>query len=481
MPDANRGASRNDGASLYPLFLDLRAKRVLVAGAGSVAHRRVLTLLEAGAAVTVVAPKASPEVKALAAAGRVELLTRAFKASDADGRDLVLSATGDREVDEAVAAAARARGVFVNVADDIGLSDFHIPAIERRGDLQIAVSSGGRAPGLAALLRDRFASSLGPEWERFARLLGEVRELARTAIADGRVRMELMRRLANDDALLAEVARGSAPSAEEVLRRATAAEGAGGAKAPPRAQAPGGAFVSIVGAGPGSPGLITVDGLRRLQEADVVIYDDLVDRRLLAEAPRAAELIYHGKRGWKDTAGGRSPVLPATKALVGEGRHVVRLKGGDPSVFGRLDEEIAELRRAGVPFEILPGVTAAAAAAAAAAVPLTKRGVVSHLTLMAGVGAGDTPSADAGLAAELLERGGSVALYMGLRRLKEFVSALLAAGVSPEMPAVVVAAASTPEQHIVHATIADIVERVAEEGLGSPALTMFGKALERRD
>lgn len=452
----------------YPLFLDLTDADVLVVGAGGVAERRVTTLLESGARVTVVAPLATNELRASAAAGQLSFLERGFEDGDVKGHALVFSATGVADVDRAVSRAARAAGAFVNVADDTLASDFHVPAIERRGRIQVAVGTGGAAPGLAAKLRDRLAAGIGPEWARLADLLGEVRVVARASIADSATRMRALKRAADDADLLAAVARGQQPSASEVLEHALSDI----AQAAP-STVPTGAFVSIVGAGPGAPDLITMRGLERLRSADVIVYDDLVDRRLLEHAASHAELIYGGKRGWRETTGRPTPELLVQRAAEAGGRHVVRLKGGDPSVFGRLDEEIAALKAAGVPFEIVPGVTSALAAAAAATVPLTARGESTSVTLAAAIASGGEDEVADLL--PLVRAGGTVVVYMGLRALATIADRLMSQSIDPSIPITIISGASTPAEQIVRTSLGRVESDLKASRTPSPAIVIIGR------
>lgn len=458
-----------ESTGMYPLLLDLTGREVLVVGGGSVAERRVTGLLEAGARVTLVAPEATEALAELARDGRIAWAQREFQPPDVSGSALAFTATGIVEVDSAVAEAARASGIFVNSADDNARCDFHIPAVARRGDIVIAVGTGGSAPALAARLRDRFAAALGPEWERFAALLGEMRDLARTRIADRRERARVLTAAAGGDALLARLARGEDVSAADAL----AAE----ASTTPQTT-----LVSLVGAGPGAPDLLTLRAYERIRAADVIVYDDLVDRSVLAQARPDAELVYSGKRGWRSGPDRPGPELLVQRALEAGGQRVVRLKGGDPNVFGRSTEEIAALESAGVPYEIVPGITAALAAAAAAHIPLTQRGVSGSLTLATGVAIGapgaGAPHADdptpADIAA-LVRSGSTVAVYMGLRVLPEITDALLSAGVSADLPVAVVGSASLPGETVVRGTLSDIASRVAAAEVPSPAIAILGE------
>lgn len=459
----------------YPLFLGVEGALVLVVGGGVVAERRVATLIASGALVTVVAPEATETLATLAREGGLEWHPRDFAPADTAGARLVFAATGIDAVDRRVAEAARATGAFVNVADDAALSDFHVPAIKRRGAIQLAVGTGGAAPGLAARLRDRLATGISPEVVRLADLLGEMRVVARRTVTDSSVRMRALSAAATDSELLARLARGESPSPEAELDRALGRLNDGATEE--RLSAPASAHVSIVGAGPGAPDLITARGLERIRTADVVIYDDLIDRRLLDEAPATAELVYAGKRGWRDDHDRPGPDAIVERATEGTGRHVVRLKGGDPSVFGRLDEEIAALEAAGVPYEIVPGVTSALAAAASAHLPLTARGVSSSLTLAAAISSGS--SDEVANLLPLVCAGGTVAVYMGLRALGTIADQLIAGGIEPTLPVAIVSAASTPAEKVLHAELASAAVVARDHAMQSPAIVILGAVAER--
>ncbi len=486
---ARPAATDRVSTGMYPLLLDLAGRDVLVVGGGFVAERRVAGLLDAGARVKLVAPTATDALARLTLDRRIEWAARGFEPGDVIARTLVFTATGVLEVDTAVAEEARARGIFVNSADDNERCDFHVPAVARRGDIVIAVGTGGAAPALAARLRDRFAGSLGPEWARLVTLLGQMRDLARERIPDHRERATALMRAAGDSALLARLARGEEVSATEALSRARAVAVPAGQATP----LPAVAFVSLVGAGPGAPDLLTARARDRIATADVIVYDDLVDRSVLDAARPEAELIYSGKRGWQTGEGRPGPELLVQRALEAGGKRVVRLKGGDPNVFGRSTDEIAVLEEAGVPYEIVPGITAALAAAAAAHIPLTQRGVAGSLTLATGVamaarseagasgeasGSSSAPVDDQPTPADiasLVRAGSTVAVYMSLRVLPQIADALLAAGVSVDLPVAVVGSASLPGEIVVKARLADIALRVTTAGVASPAIAILGE------
>lgn len=474
---------------LYPLFANLADCRVLVVGAGEVAVRKTRSLLTSDARVTVVAPEVCAAMEVLVAEHRIALERRTFQSEDVRGAVLVFAATGNAAADAAVAEAARAAGALVNLADAPEQADFVVPASGNRGVIHIAVSTSGTSPGLAVRLRDRFLASLAPEWERFAELLGAMRVVGRQAVPERSLRQRALAAAAADDALLAEIARDEPIDPLQALRtqvvRVEASDEAVAFEPGSRA------FVSLVGAGPGSPDLLTMRGHDRIAAADVIVYDDLVDRSALSAARPDAELIYAGKRGWRD-----GPERPDTGELLvqrakeGSGRRVVRLKGGDPMVFGRAAEEMATLQAAGVPFEIVPGVTAALAAAAGSKIPLTLRGISNSLTMVAGNSATEPAAPSTGLGQTVGESGppvaslasaalsgGTLCIYMGLKGLSDISASLIALGVSADLPVAVIEQAGSETQRCVRGVLETIAGLVENAGVSSPAIVVVGRVV----
>lgn len=475
----------------YPAFLDLRSRRALVVGGGEVAARKTKTLLCSGAKITVVSPLVCEALEQMEADGAVVLERRTFSPSDIVDCTLVFAVTGIATVDTAVAEAARSAGALANLAGDPEECDFLVPASGTRGAIQIAVGTAGTSPGLAVRLRDRIITALGPEWEEFAELLGRMRSVAHDVIPDAATRQRALARAANDDALLAAVARGEKMDPKETLLGMVESVFDGVASGA-AADVPNGAFVSLVGAGPGSPGLLTLLGHDRVASADVIVYDDLVDSRVLSAARHDAELVYAGKRGWREgPARPDTGELLVTKAREGQGKRVVRLKGGDPMVFGRAGEEMSTLEAAGVPCEVIPGVTAALAAAAGARIPLTLRGVSNSVTFVAGNSATEAPAAATGLGdatgasgppveslASAALSGGTLCIYMGLKGLREISTGLISRGVDAELPVAVVEGASSETQRCVRGTLATIAEAVEAAEIASPALVIVGRVVD---
>jgi uroporphyrin-III C-methyltransferase / precorrin-2 dehydrogenase / sirohydrochlorin ferrochelatase len=447
-----------------PLFFDLRGRPVLVIGGGAIAARKVALLLEAGAAVTVVAPRLGDALAAAPFAGRFTWLEARFDAAMIGGQRLVIAATGERAVNAAVAVACEAAGLPVNVVDDPALSNTIVPAIIDRSPLMIAVSSAGTAPMLARAVRERLESLVDESFGALARLLAAARQRIVARIPDAATRRRFY-----GQALAGEVARlvraGRDAEAGAALEAALQAEGA--------AEAPRGR-VLLVGAGPGDPGLLTLRALRALQEADVVLHDGLVSDGVLALVRRDATRIDVSKEG-----GGPSVPQSRINALLVEHAHrgqtVVRLKGGDPFVFGRGGEELRVLRGAGIPFEVVPGITAAVGAAAYAGIPLTDRDHapgVRFVTARRAAGVGADPLAGHGAGTDTL------VVYMGRAQLHHSARTLLDGGRAPSTPVALVEDATRATQRILTTTLDALAgdAGAAPHGLSGPVVMIVGEA-----
>jgi uroporphyrin-III C-methyltransferase/precorrin-2 dehydrogenase/sirohydrochlorin ferrochelatase len=463
----------------FPLFADLRGQRVLVVGGGEVAERKVRLLLEAGARVELVAPQLTewlrhqlssspgkPPVSSAGAQGRRSLgedpiawLAPEFAPSQLAGATLVVAATSDPAVNARVAAAARERQVLVNVVDDAGLSSFIVPAIVDRSPLVIAISSGGVAPVLARHVRERLESLLDESLGTLAGLLQRWRERIRRALPD----LDARRRF------YAEVVRG--PVAASLRRRRPEAAERALAQLLEQPQRAATGSVVLVGAGPGDPGLLTLNALRALQDADVILHDRLVSDEVLGLARRDAERIAVGKAA-------RAHSVPQQRIhqLMLEharaGRRVVRLKGGDPFVFGRGGEELEFLAAHGVPFEVVPGITAALACGAYAGVPLTHRDHAQSLRLVT-AHCGD--SIDTLDWTALAQERQTVAIYMGVAGLTTIRERLLRHGRDAATPVAIIENGSRPDQRVTLATLGALEDLALRGDIQSPALLVVGE------
>ena len=430
----------------FPFFIQLEGARGLLVGGGRVALRKAEKLLPFGAQLTVVAPCICPPLAALPG---LTLCRRAFADSDlSPAPDFVIAATGDRALDRRIAALCRARRILVNVVDDPAACGFYFPALVQRGRLCIGISTGGASPTAAAWLRQKIEALLPPGFDGILDRLAARREAVK---AEGGSEAKRAERLQQAFAL--ELAAAEAPRAP-----AAAWENAGPGR------------VALVGAGCGRADLITVRGLRLLQQCRAVVYDDLIDTALLDTAPAGAERIYVGKRSGRHSAP-QAEINAALIALAQRGGLTVRLKGGDPYVFGRGGEEALALQRAGIPFEVVPGITAAIAVPAEAGIPVTHRGVSRAVHIITAHTQDETPdfSRWAALAAD-----GTLVFLMGLQRLPQIAAGLLAGGLPPATPAAVLSGGNAPHPAAVRANLGEITTAARAAGVEAPAVIVVG-------
>jgi uroporphyrin-III C-methyltransferase/precorrin-2 dehydrogenase/sirohydrochlorin ferrochelatase len=457
---------------MYPLMLDLRGRPCLLVGAGRIAHRKLLQLLSEGASVTVVAPTAIDPVARLAAESAIRLHARRFVETDVEGCRLVLAATGDRAVDAQVAGAARARGIFVNVADVPELCDFHLPASVRRGDLHLAIGSGGGAPFAVRRLREIFERRIGPAW---ADWMAAAKRFRQRVTARGLSAAEA-------DACYDRFFAGTVEPHTLAARVPTEREEAewslpAGSSAPLADAEPPLGHVSLVGAGPGNPGLITVAGMNRLRSADAVVYDRLSIPTLPLDLPDTVELYPVGKEAGHHPVP-QEEINALLLRLARMGKRVVRLKGGDPFVFARGGEELAVLRGAGIPCEAIPGVTAGIAVPAAADIPVTYRGEAVRLSFVTGH-EGGAPGGAPQVRWDLLAQDTHATLvgYMGVSTLAEVSAALIAGGMNPSTPAAVIAQGTLPGQRSVRAPLSELAAAAKSSGIRPPAIFVIGQVV----
>lgn len=447
----------------YPIQLvKLERKRVLVAGAGTVAAGKIQGLLEVGARIHVVAPEIgeafAPWLPRLDRFDR-----RAARPEDVDGAALVIAATSDRRTNRMLAEAAEARGLLVNAVDDPEACTFYAPAVVRRGPVTIAISTDGASPLLAAQLRRVLEAALPRSLETVGALLARLRGRGLKGLNR---RSRLLAALA-DPAVGRLVDRGETELAEA---RLTALAGA-----PEEPFEPG--TVVIAGAGPGSKGLLTLRALDRIQRADVILHDALVDPEVLALALPGTRLVHAGRRAEQFCAGVKQTSEAMTIALMireaRAGLRVVRLHAGDPFVFGRGGEETDALDAAGVPWEAVPGISAALAAPVAAGVPLTQRGLARGFSVRTG------HSATGATRGELPRDQETVVVLMGLSGVREVMAGLVAEGRPPDTPAAVVSHATRPTQRIVTGTLGTLADRIEAESIDSPATLIVGAVVAR--
>lgn len=472
---------------MYPVMLDVTDRRCLVVGGGGVALRKVQGLVEEGARVTVVAPEVVEPLEEMATRGDITLFKRGYHDDEASGFTLVFAATDDRDVNERVFGDADRAGIWINVADVPDICSFHLPARVRRGPLQLAIGSEGEAPFAVARMRRLFEGRLGQEWAEWmraaARYRNAVKDLGLNSADSNEKFDSFFDATVDADRLVARV-----PSEDEerewlhqeVDHRRPEEHRGGPETTGCLGSGLGEGFVSLVGSGPGCPGLLTVRGRERLLDADAVVFDRLASVALPCELGPGVELHPVGK------VAGHHPIPQEEISallvrLAREGKRVVRLKGGDPYVFGRGGEEAEELEAAGIPFEVVPGVTSGVAALAWAGIPATHRREAVRLTLLTAHEAikGDGEQVRWDLLAQ--DRHATLVGYMGVTALPTVVERLLAAGMDPETPAAMVEQGTTAAQRRVVSTVADLPRAVTEAGLQPPALFAIGPTVRHAD
>ena len=449
-----------------PLFTHLVGRRCVVVGGGAIALRKAGLLQRAGGKVFVVAPQILPALQALAEQSGGAAEQRPYTADDLDETALVIAATDDSSVNAQVSRDAQAQHIPVNVVDDPALCSVILPSIIDRSPLMIAIGSGGQSPVLARQLRAKLESTIPAAYGRLAELVGKFRARVAQRFPD----IDERRRFWE------EILEG--PIAEFVLAgREDVAEAELLQRIADLTPVSSGGEVYLVGAGPGDPDLLTFKALRLMQKADVVLYDRLVAPEIVDLARRDAEKIYVGKaRSQHAVAQGDINQLLVDLAL--QGKKVLRLKGGDPFIFGRGGEEIEKLAEHNIPFQVVPGITAASGCAAYAGIPLTHRDFAQSVRFVTGHlkdGTTDLPWA------ELVHPNQTVVFYMGLVGLTEICRQLIAFGRAAETPIALVQQGTTRHQRVVTGTLESMPALVEGAGIKAPTLIIVGEVVTLRD
>ncbi|WP_421201432.1 siroheme synthase CysG [Aeromonas enteropelogenes] len=442
-----------------PIFCRLDNKPVLLVGGGEVAERKARLLLDAGAQLTVVAPELDPELAELAANGSIEWLAGEFAPQQLAGKWLVVAATDRREVNALVYQSANQARIFANVVDDPKRSSFIMPSIIDRSPLMVAISSGGKAPVLARLLREKLEALLPQHLGAVAAFAGSLRDRVKARFATMGERRRFWERLLGADRLGQALARGDHASANQLADSLFADESQTGGE------------VVLVGAGPGDPGLLTLHALRQMQQADVVVYDRLVSDEVMALVRRDAKRIFVGKQAGNHCV----PQEGINQLLLEEakkGQRVVRLKGGDPFIFGRGGEELETLVGTGVGFQVVPGITAASGCAAYAGIPLTHRDHAQSVRFVTAHGKGGAQDLDWPLLAKDRQ---TLVFYMGLSSCATIREQLLAHGKGGDTPVALIERGTQPSQRVIRGTLDQLPELAV--GVESPALIMVGSVV----
>jgi len=449
-----------------PIFMKISGRHCVVIGGGDVALRKITLLLKAEADVTVVAPDLHADLQVLLDAKKIKFVAKNFEQNQLQGACLVIAATDDESTNIAVSTAAKALNIPVNVVDAPDLCTFTMGSIIDRDPVLIAVSSAGNAPVLARYIRTKIETMLPASYGRIAAIAGEFREQVKAKFATTQARRIFWEGVLQGP-IVERVLAGQEKAARDLLKDLI--ENADNTKKQGE--------VFLVGGGPGDPDLLTFRALRLMQMCDVCVYDKLVSPEVMELVRRDAELIYVGKSRDQHTMPQEEiNELLATLAL--QGKRVLRLKGGDPFIFGRGGEEIETLMERGVPFQVVPGITAANGVSSYAGIPLTHRDYAQACLFITGHHKDGSIDMDW---VAMSRPNQTVVVYMGLVGLKEICEQLIAHGVSPSMPAAVVQQGTTQRQKVVTATLADLAEKVNIAAMKPPCLTIIGEVVQLRE
>lgn len=445
-----------------PIFAKIRNQLCLVVGGGEVAKRKAGVLLEAGARVRVVAPQIDPALSALQG---VESVVARFDEVHLDGVTLIIAATNDRSVNLHVSVLASARNIPVNVVDDPELCSFIMPAILDRSPLMVAFSTGGTSPVLARMMRSKLEAIIPQNYSRLAAFAERFRDLVKQ-----RITIPAQRRLFWESTLEGGVAEkvlvGDDIAAEAMLHEMLKND-----------ENPQCGEVYLVGAGPGDPDLLTFRALRLMQKADVVLYDNLVSKPIVDMTRRDAERIFVGKKR-ADHALRQEEINELLVRLAKQGKRVLRLKGGDPFIFGRGGEEIETLAAENIPFQVVPGITAASGVASYAGIPLTHRDHAQSCLFVTG----HMKDGEMNLDWEALVRPRqTVVVYMGLHGLDTMCAELVKHGMADTTPIAIVQQGTTQNQRVATGTLATLPGIAAMAKLQAPTLIIIGGVVTLRE
>ncbi len=452
-----------------PIFLDIRGKRVVIDGGDTVAARRAERALAAGANVEVYDANLSDEFRPLAGNPALRHVSRPIEEADLKGAAVAYGASEDEARDAVLHAASKKHGVLANVADVSQYCDFITPSIVDRAPIVVAISSGGSAPVIARILRARIESALPPAYGRLAEFVGRFRDEV-----TARVRRNRDRRRFWEHAIEGPVGdlflSGSADAAERALK----AELEQASKDNPKRRV---GEVYLVGAGPGDPDLLTFRALRLMQRCDVVLYDRLVGDDIMGLVRRDAQRVYVGKQRANHTMR-QEEINALLVKLAREGKRVLRLKGGDPFMFGRGGEEIEKLAENDIPFQVVPGVTAAAGCASYSGIPLTHRDHAQACIFVTAHGKDGVLGIDWDV---LMRPQQTVAVYMGLSNLQHLADEIVAKGLPADTPAAIVDNGTRENQTVVVGTVTTLVEKAEAANLKGPAIIIIGSVVELHD
>lgn len=449
-----------------PIFMNVNGENCLVIGGGKIASRKVFMLIRAGAAVTVVSPELCQELTVRKESNEITHIARDFEDQDLGASKIVIAATNDKVVNSHISVLAKSKGIPVNVVDAPELCSFIVPSIIDRNPVQIAISTGGASPVLARLLRSRLETFIPAAYGRLAKLVEQFREKVKAKFSSSdeiRTFWEQVLEGPVADTLIA----GKDSEARELLEKAVE-----NASAPAER-----GEVYLVGAGPGDPDLLTFRALRLMQQADVVVYDRLVSQGIMDLVRRDAECIYAGKERNKHAIP-QENINTLLVRLAQEGKKVLRLKGGDPFIFGRGGEEIETLTEENVNFQVVPGITAAAGCSSYAGIPLTHRDYVQSCMFVTGHLKDGTTDLNWDAIAQPNQ---TVVFYMGLQTVKELCKELINHGLPSTTPAALVEKGTTQDQRVHIGDLTTLHEIVEKNNVTAPTLIIVGEVVALHD
>lgn len=452
----------------FPVFLNIRNRPCLVVGGGDVAARKVALLQKAQGKVTVVAPRLGETLQSCRDDGQIEHRERRFEASDLNGHALVIAATDLADVNELVSRAAQEQNIPVNVVDNPALCSFVMPSIVDRSPVVVAVSTAGASPVLARLIRARLETLIPAAYGRLAELTARFRERVKQRFATGGERRQFWEKVLQGPIAEKVLAGHEREAEEELERELTRADVLTSEREVGE--------VYLVGAGPGDPDLLTFRALRLMQQADVVVYDRLVSPEVMELVRRDSHRIYAGKeRG--NHALAQEDINHLIVRLAKEGKRVCRLKGGDPFIFGRGGEEIEELMEEGIPFQVVPGITAATGCASYAGIPLTHRDYSQSVSFVTGHLRDGTVNLNWD---GLVQPRNTIVIYMGLVAMEPLCRELIDHGLSKDTPVALVQQGTTRHQRVYEGTLGTMPDVVQGKQIKAPTLIIVGEVVRLR-
>lgn len=450
---------------IFPISLKLQQQPCLIVGGGHIAYRKAVLLANAGAIIHVIAPKIEAQLLEIVEQTHGQYVPSTFNESiQLSDYRLVIAATDDKAVNQQVFECCEAKKILVNSVDDPPHCRFMVPAIIDRSPLIVSVATNGQSPVLSRQIRTQLETAIPHAMGKLAEFSGKWRNVVKEKIVNPDERRIFWEDL-YASRLKEQVFNDNIDEADRLIQDALT-----------EWKTPKGE-VYLVGAGPGDPELLTLKALRLMQQADVVIYDRLVSKEIMALCRRDAEKIYVGKAR-SNHAVPQEGINALLVEYAQQGKRVCRLKGGDPFIFGRGGEEIQELYEAGVAFQVVPGITAASGCSAYAGIPLTHRDYAQSVRFLTGHLKEGSPELPWN---ELVYENQTLVLYMGLVGLEKICSRLIEHGQRPDMPVALVSKGTTPEQQVVVGTLADIAEKVTEYQIQAPTLTIIGEVVKLRE